>query len=109
MFMSLFDDPFFGPRSEKERKRQRIRRNRRQGKAAEDQVRMEYNMRGYEMERTGHGSDFRAKKRDFLTGEVVDEKLVEVKSGNAELSELQKKTKNGRKDYVVERRDPFFF
>lgn len=105
--MSLFDGSIFGPKSEKDRKREQIRRNKRQGRAAEDQVRLQLQVEGWEVERTGYGSDFRAKRRDFLTGEVVDEKLVEVKSGDARLSDLQKKMKRGREEYEVRRRDPF--
>lgn len=66
-------------------------------------------MEGYEVERTGHGSDFRAKKRNFFTGDIVEDKLVEVKSGNAELSDLQKQTKKQKTNYEVRRRDPLFF
>lgn len=98
----------FGGRSEKERKREQLRRNRQKGRAAEDQVRMELELEGYEVERTGTGSDFRATRRDILTGEVVDEKLVEVKSGEAQLSDQQKNQKKGRTEYEVRRRDPFF-
>lgn len=109
--MSFFNEILFGKKSEKARKREKIKKNKRKGKAAENQVRMELQLQGYQVERTGKGSDFRAKKRDLLTGEVVDEKLVEVKSGSSKLSKLQKKTrkKKGKKNYKVARRDPFIF
>lgn len=107
--MSLFDNKLFGSRSEKDRKRERIRRNRRKGKAAEDQVETELMMEGYEVERTHEGADFRAKKRDLLTGEVVEEKKVEVKSGRASLSESQRKEKKKSDNYEVRRREPLFF
>lgn len=107
--MSLFDGSLFGKRSEKERKRERIRQNRRKGKAAEDQVEMELQMEGYEVERTHEGSDFKAKRRDMLTGEVVEEKKVEVKSGRASLSESQEKEKKKSDNYEVRRREPLFF
>jgi len=77
--MSLFDEPLFGGRSEKERKRERIRQNRRKGKTAEDQVEMELQMEGYEVERTHEGADFRAKRRDLLSlphqGKIVTKVL----------------------------------
>lgn len=106
--MSLFDD-LFGSRSEKERKRERIRRNKRRGRAAEDQVEMELQMEGYEVERVHEGADFHARRRDWMTGDVVEEKKVEVKSGNAELSERQKKEKRKSDDYEVRRRNPLLF
>lgn len=106
--MDLFDNPFDNI-SAKQLKKDRIRQNRRKGRAAEDQVRIELQFEGYEVERTGRGSDFRAKRRDIFTGEVVEEKLVEVKSGNAKLSDLQKQTKKGKTEYEVRRRDPLLF
>lgn len=107
--MSLLDD-IFGVRSEKERKRERVRRNQRKGRAAEDQVEMELRMEGFdEVERVHEGADFRARRRDLLTGEVVEERKVEVKSGNSELSERQKKEKRRSDNYEVRRRDPLFY
>ena len=70
---------------------------------------MELQMEGYEVERTHEGADFRAKRRDLLTGEVVEEKKVEVKSGNAQLSESQKKERKRSDNYEVRRRNPLFF
>lgn len=107
--MSLFDEPLFGSRSKKERKRERINRNSRKGRAAEDQVEMELRMEGYEVERTHEGADFKAKRRDMLTGDVIEEKKVEVKSGRASLSEKQKKEKKRSDNYEVRRRGPLFF
>jgi hypothetical protein len=45
-------------------------------------------MQGYEIERTGIGSDVRAVKRD-LRGNVVEDKLVDFKTGGAIRSERQ--------------------
>lgn len=106
--MSLFDN-LFGGRSEKDRKREQMRRNRRKGKAAEDQVEMELVMEGFEVERTHEGADFNARRRNLLTGEVLEKKKVEVKSGNARLSERQRKEKQRSDNYEVRRRDPLFF
>jgi hypothetical protein len=107
--MDLFSGPLFGGSSENDRKRERARRNRRKGKAAEKQVEMELNIEGWEVERTHEGSDFIARRRDPHTGEVVEEKKVEVKSGNARLSERQKRERERSDNYGVRRRDPPFF
>jgi len=107
--MGLFDEVLDGKQSEKEQKRGRIRWNRRKGKAAENQVEMELQMEGYEVERTHEGSDFHAKRRNPFTGEVVEEKDIEVKSGNARLSERQKRERERSDNYEVRRRDPLFF
>jgi hypothetical protein len=48
------------------------------------------------------------RKRDIFTGRVVKSKLVEVKTGNSQLSSLQKKTKK-KGNYTVERVDPWFY
>jgi hypothetical protein len=67
-------------------------------------------MQGYEVERTGRGSDYVRRKRDIFTGRVTKTEHVEVKSGNAILSPLQKKTKKKKKsNYRVVREDPFFY
>jgi len=58
--------------------------------------------RGFKVERTGRGSDFRVK--DPRTGRS---RLIEVKSGNAKLSPLQQKTKK-RQRTKVERRSYIF-
>lgn len=85
-------------------KREVIKANAAKGKRAERVVRTEYEMAGYKTEQTGKGHDFKATRKNLLTGKN-DTKYVEVKSDNAKLSSLQKKKKEqlGRK-YVVERR-----
>ena len=93
----------------KQLKREVIEENRRKGKAGEDAVVMKYQMAGYEVERTGHGHDFRVRKRNPITGRVTESKLIEVKTGKAKLSELQKKTKKKKRNYKVERVDPWFY
>ena len=106
--MAFFD---FGlrPPTKKQRKRATIQTNRRRGKAAEDQAMMRDRMIGYEVERTGRGHDYRRRQRDPWTGRVTRSEVVEVKSGNAQLSPLQKKTKKKSSNYRVVREDPFFF
>ena len=97
--MGLFDGIF------RRSKRQVIKENAANGKNAERRVKAEYEMEGYEVERTGKGHDFKVTKKNWLTGKK-ETKYVEVKTGNAELSPLQKKKKRslGSK-YKVERRD----
>lgn len=46
-------------------------------------------IQGYEIERTGKGSDRRIVKRD-VWGNIVEAKLIDHKTGDAELSEYQK-------------------
>ena len=89
--------------SERERRKALIRDNQRKGRIAEEIVRMRYMMMGYEVERTGRGHDFYVKKRDILTGKVIDRKFIEVKSGEAKLSKLQQKIKRKKNNYKVER------
>ena len=98
----------FGRRkSKKQRKKEQLRENVRKGRAGEDQARMVYALRGYDVERTGKGSDFRARRRDMFTGKV-ESKRVEVKTGKSQLSKLQKKTKKKGK-YEVYRSEPLLY
>ena len=97
--MGMFD---LWPMSKKEKKVAVIKENQMRGKAAEDDVVMSYTLRGYDMERTGRGSDFKARRRDLFTGRVRETKYVEVKSGNAKLSKLQQRNKR-KGNYKVER------
>lgn len=99
----------WGRKSKKQRKREQIRESQRKGRAGEEIVRMNYELGGYEVERTGKGSDFRVRRRDLLTGRVVESKLIEVKTGEAKLSELQRKTKKKKRKYKVERAEPLFY
>ena len=90
----------------KRSRREVNRSNQEQGKAGEEQVKREYEMRGHDVERTGKGHDFKVSKRNWLTGKK-EIKYVEVKTGNSPLSPLQKKKKRqmGSK-YVEERVQP---
>jgi len=97
------------PMSKKEKKKIIIKENQRKGKIAEDMVRMKYLLRGYEVERTGKGHDFRVRRRDLFTGKVIESKVIEIKSGKAKLSKLQQKIKKRKKNYKVERVEPFFY
>ena len=75
-----------------------VRDNAAKGRAGERRVRDQYERAGYDVERTGRGHDFKVTKNN-------QRKYVEVKTGGAELSPLQKRKKSslGEK-YVVEKR-----
>lgn len=107
--MGPFHVDLFGPRSDKERRREQLRRNRRKGRAAEDQVAMELRFEYDEVERTHTGADFIARRRDWVTGEVTEETKVEVKAGNASLSDRQQRERRRSEDCEVRRRHPVFF
>jgi len=95
--------------SKKKLKKEVIEENRMRGKAGEDTVRMQYGLSGYEVERTGRGHDFRVRKRNPFSGRVVKTELIEVKTGKAKLSKLQRKTKKKKGNYrVVRVGNPFF-
>ena len=83
--------------------RQTIRKNAAKGAAAERRVARKYRKAGYSIKWTGRGHDFMAVKRGRSAGKKTG-KFVEVKSGNARLSRLQraKKRAYGRR-YVIER------
>lgn len=88
--------------SKKERKRRVLDKNVRRGKAGERQVvATDSLLFSWSSKRTGRGSDYLQERRSILTGKK-QKRLVEVKTGNAKLSKLQKKTKP-----VVRRVNPF--
>lgn len=100
-FGNRFD--FGGPESESERRRRISQENQRKGKAAEEIVRQHYQLRGYEVTRTGRGHDFKAVKRD-LQGRIIDVVYIEVKYGDSQLSDVQwESSKEHRGHYKVER------
>lgn len=102
IFGRIIKTDLFGRKiPEKQIKREVLEENRRNGKAAEDSYRMRAQLAGYEVERTGRGHDFRVRKRDLFTGKVVYSGVREVKSGNAKLSKLQRKTKKNKSNYKV--------
>jgi hypothetical protein len=88
------------------RKREQLERNINRGQLGEDKVELQYGVLGYEVERTGRGSDFRVRRKNYMTG-VSESYLVEVKTGDAEVSDLQRKTRKRSKNYTVERVDPW--
>ena len=85
-----------------------IRDNAAKGKAGERRVRDRYERAGYKVERTGQGHDFKVTRINPITGEKEIEYL-EVKTGDAELSSLQKrKERSLGTNYVVVNGDPVF-
>ena len=89
----------------KKSKKQQIRDNAEQGRQGEEQVKSRYEWAGYKVKRTGRGHDYRATRRNWLNGKK-ETKYIEVKTGDAKLSPLQRKKKKqyGSK-YKVERVD----
>ena len=97
-FRNLFRKP-----TKKEVKKKQVRNNAEQGLSGEKQIVARYRLNGWKMTRTGIGSDYRATRKNPHTGKA-EYKIVEIKSGNAELSPLQKKKqKEMGSRYVVER------
>lgn len=81
----------------KTKKRMVLSVNRVKGKMAEDVFAAGRSAQGYEVRRTGRGSDFSERKVNLFTGKKGRRELVEVKSSQtAPLSKLQKKTKKLR-------------
>jgi len=101
----------FGRRiSKKDLNREKMDEIRRKGKAGEDAVKMKYTFQGYEVEKTGRGSDIRIRRRDMFNGRVVQSKVIEVKTGKSQLSKFQRKTKARMgSNYKVERVEPLFY
>jgi len=94
----------------KQIKKEVIAENRRTGKLGEDNIRARLEFQGYEVERTPHGKDFIARKRQFITGRVIQTKHIEVKTGKAKLSRLQQKTKKNKSNYqVIREQNPYDF
>lgn len=109
--MSVLDDILYYGETEEQRKRRKLAEARRKGKAGEESYRFWATLQGKQVERTGHGHDFKETTRDLLTGRVISERYVEVKSGpKAKLSELQEKEKKKKKGrYAVVRENPIIY
>jgi hypothetical protein len=64
------------------------------GRAAEVWFPAQATLEGYKVKRTGKGHDFLIRKMDLLSGrEVGRRKYVEIKTGKAKLTKLQRKMK----------------
>jgi len=110
IFGHIIREDIYGRKiSKKKIKKEVIAENRAKGRAGEEQIRSRYELSGHEVERSPRGKDFVVRKRDLFSGRVTSTKHVEVKTGKAKLSKLQKKTKKGKGNYKVERADPMFW
>lgn len=111
VFGNIIKTDLFGKKiSKKQIKREVLEENRRKGKAAENEYRMNAYLRGVETERAPNGQDYIERKRDIWTGKVKRTTKVEVKSSStAPLSRLQKKTKKKKGNYRVERIEPLIY
>jgi hypothetical protein len=106
----MYDDLLYYGETEKQRKRRKLAEARRKGKAGEEIYKLKAQLfRGAKVERTGRGHDFKETTRDLWTGRVIT-KYKEVKTGNARLSKLQKRTKKKMKGaYEVVREEPLIY
>ncbi|RJO62821.1 MAG: hypothetical protein C4542_01865 [Dehalococcoidia bacterium] len=94
------------PKSKRQNKVDTLSRNRKKGKAGEDIVKLRHTLRVEEVERAPKGKDFTVRERNLITGRVTRTTHIEVKTGKAKLSPLQKKTKQSKSNYKVERVNP---
>lgn len=91
---------------EKERKRQKLRWSKHEGKVGERWTQVQAAFSGYKTKRTGVGHDFKAKP---MLGSGK-EFYIETKTGpHAKLSKRQKQAQKKLKDrYVIHRPKPYF-
>ena len=96
----MFGD--FGCKETKKQKKQRIlRENIERGKRGELKVKVSIGRFGDKVTKQPYGPDFEVERREIFTGKVTKE-FVEVKTGKAKLSPLQRKIRKKRK-FKVER------
>jgi hypothetical protein len=106
----VFEDVLYYGETKKQRKRRKLEEARRKGRAGEEAYKFQAMLQGKEVERTGRGHDFIEKRRDLLTGKVTSTRYVEVKTGGARLSKLQKRMKKKKKGaYKVVREEPLIY
>ena len=84
------------------KKRFTLEMNRRRGAVSERGGMTRSEVWGNEVQRTGHGSDWKERRVDIF-GEKGPWTLVEHKSGGARLSKLQEKTRRNTSRYRQER------
>ena len=86
-------------------KRQRLANNRFRGRMAEESFQLEQNLQGNDCQKIHKGGDFIVQKRDMWGNKVGKPTVHEIKTGNSQLSEEQKRKKArlGNKGYKVER------
>lgn len=79
-------------KSTKEIRRKTLEDNRARGRLGEDMYKMNATLRGYEYRRTGKGSDFEERPITYW-GRPKRWRKIDVKTGNAQLSDLQRKNR----------------
>ena len=101
-FMGLLDD--YKKNVTKVKKRYTLESNKLKGKLSEDSFATQQRMMGNDVTRTGRGHDYKVTHRHPFTGEYQGTTYHEIKTGNSELSDLQKATKKKMGSrYKVER------
>jgi hypothetical protein len=94
---SKSDDPFgfggFDLGLDRLSKSSTLASNRMRGRMAEDSFALEQRMQGHDVKRIHKGGDFVVQKRDMLGRKAGKPKTYEIKTGNAQLSDAQKKKK----------------
>ena len=87
----------------KMKKRDRLEMNKMQGQFAEGLHVITRREQGYDVKRTGTGSDFVVQRMDIFGRKRGPKRYEEVKSGKAKQSKLQKKAQGKTKRYRVVR------
>ncbi len=86
-------------------KRITLSNNKMRGRMAEDSFAMSQRLQGHEVKKIHKGGDFVVQKRSVFGRNIGKPTVHEVKTGNSQLSEAQrrKKTRLGNRRYKVER------
>jgi len=93
-----------GRTSKKQKLRENLKRNIRQGRDAEENFRHSQIAQGNDCRKIHEGGDFLVQKRDWQRRNIGKPKTYEIKTGKSPLSEAQKRKKARiGKDYKVER------
>ena len=93
----------FWSSDKKQRKKEKMAKVRRDGKAYEERFKRQRELWGDKVKKTGKGSDFKVTKTHMLTGKKTSH-YVEIKGPRAKLSPLQKETQKKKgKNYKVVR------
>ena len=100
--MGLFDALFGSKNTRKKSRRQTLRENQERGRMGERRTEFWIGSAGWDMKRDPKGQDYIATKYNPLTGRK-EKRYIEVKTGNAKPSPLQKKMqkKHGSSYHVV--------
>lgn len=95
----------FGDGLKNYQKRTTLSNNRMKGRMAEESFRLEQNLRGNDCRKIHKGGDFVVQKRDIFGNKVGKPTVHEIKSGNAQLSDAQrrKRARLGNSRYKVDR------